>query len=109
MPRHSTLAAWALGPVLGIDIVSGESTTIKGYQVQIEEGAWRGIFNHKNALGAAMALAILVEWHLPGTYDEIESFEGPLAFLPMQCLLVPFAFGHVYSLRVSHDPAHVQS
>jgi exopolysaccharide production protein ExoQ len=60
-----TLAAWALGPVLGINLVSGESTTIKGYQVQIEEGAWRGIFNHKNGLGAAMALAILVEWHAP--------------------------------------------
>jgi O-antigen ligase len=60
-----TLAAWALGPVLGINLVTGESTTIKGYQVQIEEGAWRGIFNHKNALGAAMALAILVEWHGP--------------------------------------------
>ncbi len=60
-----TLAAWALGPVLGINIVNGESTTIKGYQVQIEEGAWRGIFNHKNALGAAMALAILIEWHIP--------------------------------------------
>ena len=28
-----TLAAWALGPVLGINLVSGESTTIKGYQV----------------------------------------------------------------------------
>jgi len=60
-----TLAAWALGPVLGINIVSGESTTIKGYQVQIEEGAWRGIFNHKNALGAAMALAILIELSAP--------------------------------------------
>jgi exopolysaccharide production protein ExoQ len=60
-----TLAAWALGLVLGTNIVSGESTNIKGYQVQIEEGAWRGIFNHKNALGAAMALAILIEWHAP--------------------------------------------
>jgi exopolysaccharide production protein ExoQ len=60
-----TLAAWALGPFIGMNIVSGESTTIKGYQVQIEEGAWRGIFNHKNALGAAMALAILIEWHAP--------------------------------------------
>lgn len=62
----STLAAWAFGLALGINIVSGESTTIKGYQIQIEEGAWRGIFNHKNALGAAMALAFLVEWYMPG-------------------------------------------
>jgi exopolysaccharide production protein ExoQ len=61
-----TVAAWALGPVLGVDLVSGESTMIGKYQIEIEEGAWRGIFNHKNLLGAAMALAILVEWHLPG-------------------------------------------
>jgi len=62
----STVAAWALGLALGTNIVSGESTTIKGYVVQIEEGAWRGIFSHKNVLGATMALAILVEWYLPG-------------------------------------------
>jgi O-antigen ligase len=31
-----------------------------------EGGALRGIFPHKNLLGAAMALAILVEWHLSG-------------------------------------------
>jgi O-antigen ligase len=31
-----------------------------------EGGALRGIFPHKNILGAAMALAILVEWHLSG-------------------------------------------
>jgi exopolysaccharide production protein ExoQ len=29
------------------------------------EGDWRGIFGHKNGLGACMALAVLVEWHLP--------------------------------------------
>jgi exopolysaccharide production protein ExoQ len=29
------------------------------------EGDWRGIFGHKNGLGAYMALAALVEWHLP--------------------------------------------
>ena len=58
-------AAWAVGLVTGFDLVSGEATTIKGYTVQIEAGAWRGIFNHKNDLGAMMALAILVEWHVP--------------------------------------------
>jgi exopolysaccharide production protein ExoQ len=58
-------AAWAAGFVTGSDLVSGEATTIKGYSVQIEAGAWRGIFNHKNDLGAMMALAILVEWHVP--------------------------------------------
>jgi O-antigen ligase len=58
-------AAWAIGLVTGSDLVSGAATTIKGYDVQIEAGAWRGIFNHKNDLGAMMALAILVEWHVP--------------------------------------------
>src|SRR3984957_6525537 len=29
------------------------------------EGDWRGIFGHKNGLGAYMALAALVEWYLP--------------------------------------------
>lgn len=60
-----TFAAWALGPVVGSNLVSGESAIIGGNQVEIEAGAWRGIFNHKNGLGAIMALAILVEWHLP--------------------------------------------
>jgi exopolysaccharide production protein ExoQ len=58
-------AAWAAGLMIGTNLVSGEATVIKGYQVQIEAGAWRGIFNHKNDLGAMMALAILVEWHEP--------------------------------------------
>lgn len=60
-----TVAAWAVGLIVGTDFVSGESTVIGRYQVEIEAGAWRGIFNHKNSLGAMMALAILVEWHLP--------------------------------------------
>lgn len=60
-----TFAAWAAGLLVGSNLVTGESTTINGYQVQIEAGAWRGIFVHKNDLGAMMALAILVEWHLP--------------------------------------------
>jgi exopolysaccharide production protein ExoQ len=60
-----TYAAWAFGLIFGVDLVSGESTVIGRYQVEIEAGAWRGIFNHKNSLGAMMALAILVEWHLP--------------------------------------------
>ena len=60
-----TFAAWAVSPLVGSNLVTGESTTINGYQVQIEAGAWRGIFVHKNDLGAMMALAILVEWHLP--------------------------------------------
>jgi len=29
------------------------------------EQEWRGVFGFKNALGAVMALSVLVEWHLP--------------------------------------------
>ncbi len=29
------------------------------------QGAWQGIFSHKNGLGSFMALFFLVEWHLP--------------------------------------------
>lgn len=29
------------------------------------EGEWMGVFGYKNALGAAMGLALLVEWHVP--------------------------------------------
>jgi O-antigen ligase len=29
------------------------------------EGEWMGVFGHKNALGSAMGLALLVEWQLP--------------------------------------------
>jgi O-antigen ligase len=30
-----------------------------------DHGEWRGIFIHKNGLGVAMALSVLVEWQLP--------------------------------------------
>ena len=39
-----------------------------GYGVSdwvVNSGEWRGIFDHKNGLGSAMALSILVEWYLP--------------------------------------------
>ena len=52
------IGAWILGHVLGIDLVGGGSLTGGG-------GPWCGIFNHKNMLGSAMALGILVEQHLP--------------------------------------------
>lgn len=72
-----TFAAWAAGFFVGSNLVSGESTTINGYQVPIEAGAWRGIFVHKNDLGAMMALAVLVEWHLP-TYTTFSKVERAL-------------------------------
>jgi exopolysaccharide production protein ExoQ len=36
-----------------------------GIAIGAHEGAWQGIFNHKNPLGAYMALATVVEWYLP--------------------------------------------
>jgi exopolysaccharide production protein ExoQ len=30
-----------------------------------DHGEWRGVFGHKNGLGVAMALSVLVEWQLP--------------------------------------------
>jgi exopolysaccharide production protein ExoQ len=60
-----TIAAWVLGHFMGADLVTGATTVISGHPIEIDAGAWRGIFNHKNGLGAMMALAILVEWHIP--------------------------------------------
>ena len=71
-----TYAAWALGFLIGTSFVSGESTTLRGYQVEIEAGAWRGIFNHKNDLGAMMALAILIEWHMPAHTNASKVMKG---------------------------------
>ena len=101
-----TFAAWAAGPIVGSNLVTGESTTLNGYQVQIEAGAWRGIFNHKNDLGAMMAIAILVEWHLPAHTEIVKSDEGPLV-VRVCVFAVAFAFGHVISLGGARDFAHV--
>lgn len=62
--------AWPLG------LAAGESTVIKGYQIEISEGAWRGIFNHKNDLGQMMALAILMEWHIPAQTRQAKIFKS---------------------------------
>jgi exopolysaccharide production protein ExoQ len=50
--------------VLGFDLIVGRSSAVAN-AADADGGAWRGIFNHKNGLGAIMALAILVEWHIP--------------------------------------------
>lgn len=36
-----------------------------GIMKEINPGAWRGIYNHKNILGGVMALAVLIEWLVP--------------------------------------------
>jgi exopolysaccharide production protein ExoQ len=51
-----SLACVLLLPSYGISGVS---------EVAGSHGEWRGIFGYKNGLGAAMALAVLVEWQLP--------------------------------------------
>lgn len=57
------LLRWALrlAAVLSVAIV------ILGHGVIMSTGgeSVRGVFNHKNRLGAAMALALLVEWYIP--------------------------------------------
>jgi exopolysaccharide production protein ExoQ len=57
------LLRWALraAAVLSIAIV------ILGHGVLLSTGgeSVRGVFNHKNRLGAAMALALLMEWYIP--------------------------------------------
>jgi exopolysaccharide production protein ExoQ len=57
------LLRWAFrfAAVLSVAIV------VLGHGVIISTGgeSVRGVFNHKNRLGAAMALALLVEWYIP--------------------------------------------
>lgn len=58
------LALWALKLTTGMDFVSmGQSSNPMADGA--DASALRGIFGHKNGLGAMMALAILVDWHLP--------------------------------------------
>jgi exopolysaccharide production protein ExoQ len=58
------LALWALKITTSMDYVTmGQSSNPMADGV--DAGALRGIFGHKNGLGAMMALAILVDWHLP--------------------------------------------
>jgi exopolysaccharide production protein ExoQ len=50
-------------------------------------GEWRGIFLHKNLLGAAMALSVLVEWQLPA-HTRFSKFVKLLALVLSAVLLV---------------------
>jgi exopolysaccharide production protein ExoQ len=58
-----SLTVWALSLAgINLAVMGTSSNSVAG---DAEAGALRGIFEHKNGLGAVMALAILVEWHLP--------------------------------------------
>jgi exopolysaccharide production protein ExoQ len=59
-----TFALWMLKLTMGMDMVS-QGTASNPMAGAVDSGALRGIFGHKNLLGAMMALAILVDWHLP--------------------------------------------
>jgi O-antigen ligase len=59
-----SLALWALKVVTGMDFVT-MGTSSNPMADGVDASALRGIFGHKNGLGAMMALAILVDWHLP--------------------------------------------
>ena len=59
-----SLALWGFQFATGIDLVT-MGTSSNPMADGFDASALRGIFGHKNGLGAMMALAILVEWHLP--------------------------------------------
>jgi len=55
----------------------------------MDGAGWRGIFNHKNGLGAAMALAILVEWLVPTR--ALLSRVAKISWLGLYCVLLVFS------------------
>lgn len=55
----------------------------------LDGGGWRGIFNHKNGLGAAMAVAILVEWLVPTR--TLLSRISKITCLSLYCVLLVFS------------------
>jgi exopolysaccharide production protein ExoQ len=59
-----SMSAWILLTLTDINLFSNASMGY-GDASDSDGGAWAGIFAHKNKLGAAMALAILVERHVP--------------------------------------------
>jgi exopolysaccharide production protein ExoQ len=60
-----------------------------GIMSAVSPGAWRGVFEHKNGLGGAMALAILVEWLLPT--QAILSKISKAVWLALYSLLLVFS------------------
>jgi len=56
---------WVLRTAAALSLAMAIVSPAHGISSSMEGGAWRGIFGHKNALGSAMALGILVEWLLP--------------------------------------------
>ncbi len=68
--RWATRAAAAM--CLGVLILSPSAAFSSGP----EGGALRGIFNHKNHLGAAMALGFLIEWFFPETTRKAKLVRG---------------------------------
>ncbi|HTX16010.1 MAG TPA: O-antigen ligase family protein [Candidatus Baltobacteraceae bacterium] len=60
-----------------------------GISTSLEGGGWRGIFNHKNGLGGAMALALLIEWLVPTR--ALLSRISKAVFLCLYCVLLVFS------------------
>ena len=59
-----SFALWVLKVGTGMDFVT-MGTSSNPMADGFDASALRGIFGHKNGLGAMMALAILVDWHMP--------------------------------------------
>jgi len=54
------LLAWALVIGMVATVVAGALFPSFGVMANLDGGAWRGVFNHKNDLGSKMGIAILV-------------------------------------------------
>src|SRR5207245_20688 len=52
------LVSWVMGVAVVLSAAAAVFIPIQG--VSLDDGGWRGIFIHKNALGRAMAFACLV-------------------------------------------------
>ena len=54
------LLAWALGMVVALSLLFGVTLPHLGIHSGVHDGAWRGIFTHKNTLGPITALSAVV-------------------------------------------------
>lgn len=81
------LMSWVLRITAVLSLLAVIAAPRYGISPYPHLGDWRGIFNHKNALGGYMALSVLVEWHVRARSTS-EKFLRAVAFLLSATLLV---------------------
>jgi O-antigen ligase len=81
------LVSWVLRITAALSLLAVVLAPRYGISPYPHLGDWRGIFNHKNALGGYMALSVLVEWHVRARSSG-EKLLRVLAFLLSATLLV---------------------